>query len=160
MASRNTGSNTDTPLTFSVGVIEVVTGLPLDVYLRRRILEPLGMIDTTYAVSAVQSERLAKGLRAQREQALTPVNVASRRDRRGTEELSGRRRRHCFQPWMISRVLVKCSAMAASWPERGSSGPHKSVALMGANHLTGLAVPFHNLGVGHGFGLVGVAMRR
>ena len=34
----------------------------------------------------------------------------------------------------------------------------KSLELMVANHLTGLAVPFHNLGVGHGFGL-GVGVR-
>ena len=34
----------------------------------------------------------------------------------------------------------------------------KSLDLMVANHLSGLAVPFHNCGVGHGFGL-GVGVR-
>src|ERR1700733_3555201 len=41
-------------------VIEVVSGSRLDAYLQTRILEPLGMIDTGYAVAAAEKGRLAK----------------------------------------------------------------------------------------------------
>ncbi len=40
-------------------VIEVITGQPLDVYLRQRIFEPLGMKDTGFTVPAEKRSRLA-----------------------------------------------------------------------------------------------------
>jgi len=40
-------------------VLEVITGDPLDVLLRRRILEPLGMDETTWSVGATDGNRLA-----------------------------------------------------------------------------------------------------
>ena len=39
-------------------VVEVVSGAPLDAYLRREVLEPLGMSDTGFLVTAEQRDRL------------------------------------------------------------------------------------------------------
>lgn len=41
-------------------IIEVVSGLPYEVFLQRRVLDPLGMKDTTFKPSAEQLARLAK----------------------------------------------------------------------------------------------------
>jgi CubicO group peptidase (beta-lactamase class C family) len=101
-------------------VIEVVSGLRLDAYLQARILEPLGMFDTSYAVSDSQRARLAKVYEHDTDGSLRPVTSLQ------GETVEGRR----------------------DYPGE----------LMIANHLTGLAVPFIDLGVGHGFGL-GVAVR-
>jgi methyl acetate hydrolase len=38
--------------------VEVVSGLPLEVYFRQHIFTPLGMVDTDYVVSSAQQERL------------------------------------------------------------------------------------------------------
>jgi CubicO group peptidase (beta-lactamase class C family) len=54
------------------------------------------------------------------------------------------------------RSLRPDALQRRNWQERESSDV--AWELMIANHLTGLAVPFHNLSVGEGFGLV-VAVR-
>ena len=38
--------------------VEAVSGLPLEVYFRQRIFDPLGMVDTDYVVSSAQQSRL------------------------------------------------------------------------------------------------------
>ena len=79
-------------------VIEVVSGLRLDAYLKARILEPLGMFDTTYAVSDSQKARLAKVYEHDTDGSLRPVAVSSRRDCRGAKGLSRRRIGFVFDP--------------------------------------------------------------
>ena len=54
-------------------IIEVVSGLRLDAYLQARILELLGMFDTTYAVSDFRRRRLAKVYEHDADGALRPV---------------------------------------------------------------------------------------
>lgn len=44
-------------------IIEVVSGLPYEEFLQTRLLEPLGMDDTTFFPTAAQVERLAKAYR-------------------------------------------------------------------------------------------------
>lgn len=41
-------------------LVEVLSGLPLDVYLRERIFEPLGMVDTGFCVPSAKEPRLAR----------------------------------------------------------------------------------------------------
>jgi CubicO group peptidase (beta-lactamase class C family) len=41
-------------------IIEIVSGMPLDMFMQRRLFEPLGMKDTTFWPSPSQLERLAK----------------------------------------------------------------------------------------------------
>jgi CubicO group peptidase (beta-lactamase class C family) len=54
-------------------VIEVVSGKRLDAYLKTRIFEPLGMIDTGYAVTGARKERLAKVYQHDSSGTLRPV---------------------------------------------------------------------------------------
>jgi CubicO group peptidase (beta-lactamase class C family) len=53
-------SYNDADTTTVARVIEVVSGVPYDAFLRHRLLEPLGMKDTTFFPSALQLTRLAK----------------------------------------------------------------------------------------------------
>jgi len=39
-------------------IVEIVSGMPLDVFMKRRIFDPLGMVDTGFHMSAAQRERL------------------------------------------------------------------------------------------------------
>jgi len=40
-------------------IIEIVSGLPYDEFLRRRLIDPLGMVDTTFRLNADQARRVA-----------------------------------------------------------------------------------------------------
>ena len=53
-------------------IIEVVSGMPYEAFLAKRIFEPLGMKDTVFAPDAGQQERLAK-LYGVKEKKLTPA---------------------------------------------------------------------------------------
>jgi CubicO group peptidase (beta-lactamase class C family) len=137
-------------------VIEVVTGTRLDTYLKARILEPLGMIDTAYEVTGIQKERLAKVYEHKADGALRPVTSLK------GEAVEGKRDFPGGGGGLFSTLddFARFGQMLCN----GGALPgvriigRKSLELMVANHLTGLAVPFHNLGVGHGFGL-GVGVR-
>jgi len=41
-------------------IIEVISGMPFETFMRRRLFEPLGMVDTTYLPTDAQVARLAK----------------------------------------------------------------------------------------------------
>jgi CubicO group peptidase (beta-lactamase class C family) len=137
-------------------VIEVVSGSRLDAYLQARILEPLGMIDTGYVVTATEKGRLAKVYEHVPGGPLRPVTSL-----RG-EVVEGQRDFPGGGGGLFSTLddFAKFGQMllnGGEWAGARIIG-RKSLELMVANHLTGLAVPFHNLGVGHGFGL-GVGVR-
>ena len=53
-------------------IVESVSGEPLDVHFRRHILDPLGMRDTAFVISAQQREREASGHRRQPDGSLAP----------------------------------------------------------------------------------------
>jgi CubicO group peptidase (beta-lactamase class C family) len=137
-------------------VIEVVSGSRLDAYLQARILEPLGMIDTGYAVTATEKGRLAKVYEHGPGGALRPVTSLEGEFVEGQRDFPG------GGAGLFSTLddFAKFGQMllnGGEWAGTRIIG-RKSLELMVANHLTGLAVPFHNKGVGHGFGL-GVAVR-
>jgi CubicO group peptidase (beta-lactamase class C family) len=137
-------------------VIEVVSGQRLDAYLNERILEPLGMIDTTYAVTGARKERLAKVYEHGIDGALRPVPSL-----RG-EIVEGQRNFPGGGGGLFSTLddFARFGQMLCDKGELAGTRiiGRKTWELMVTNHLTGLAVPFHNLGVGHGFGL-GVDVR-
>jgi CubicO group peptidase (beta-lactamase class C family) len=137
-------------------VIEVVTGLRLDASLRTRILEPLGMIDTAYAVADDQKERLAKVYEHSGSGALRPATSLQGELVEGQRDFPG------GGAGLFSTLddFARFAQMLCNGGELAGVRiiGRKSLDLMVANHLTGLAVPFHNLGVGHGFGL-GVGVR-
>jgi CubicO group peptidase (beta-lactamase class C family) len=137
-------------------VIEVVSGFRLDAYLQAHILEPLGMIDTGYAVTAAEKGRLAKVYEHGPGGAFRPVTSLEGEFVEGQRDFPG------GGAGLFSTLddFAKFGQMllnGGEWAGARIIG-RKSLELMVANHLTGLAVPFHNKGVGHGFGL-GVAVR-
>ena len=137
-------------------VIEIVSGLRLDTYLNARILEPLGMVDTAYAVSAAQKERLAIVYEHSANGDLRPVTSLQGEVVEGQRDFPG------GGAGLFSTLddFARFGQMLCNGGELAGARiiGRKSVELMVANHLTGLAVPFHNLGVGYGYGL-GVDVR-
>ena len=137
-------------------VIEVVSGLRLDAYLSARILEPLEMIDTAYAVTGTRRERLTKVYEHGIGGALWQAPSLQ------GEVVEGRRNFPTGGSGLFSTLddFARFGQMLCNGGELLGVRiiGRKTWELMVANHLTGLAVPFHNLGVGHGFGL-GVGVR-
>ena len=137
-------------------VIEVVSGLRLDAYLNARILEPLGMIDTAYAVTDTRKERLAKVYEHAAGGALQPVKSLP------GELVEGQMTFPTGGHGLFSTLddLACFGQMLCNGGELAGNRiiGRKSLELMISNHLTGLADPFHNLGTGHGYGL-GVGVR-
>lgn len=57
------------------GIIEVVSGQPLDAFLRARILEPLGMVNTAFWVEGDARSRLTTVYQRAEDRPLTPIEV-------------------------------------------------------------------------------------
>ena len=137
-------------------VIEVVTGLRLDAYLKARILEPLGMVDTGYGVTDTKTERLAKVYEHGDGGALQPVKSLK------GELVEGQRNFPGGGSGLFSTLddFARFGQMLCNGGELAGERiiGRKTLQLMVSNHLTGLTVPFHNLGTGHGYGL-GVGVR-
>ena len=95
-------------------VIEVVSGKRLDAYLNTRILEPLGTIDTGYAVTGARKERLAKVYQHGSDGDPASGSLSGGRDRRGAKKFSGRRDWSTFQPSTIMLVFLRCFATEVS----------------------------------------------
>lgn len=70
-------------------LIEVLSGQPLDVYLREHILQPLGMHDTGFTVSAEQLPRLACNYERQRDGRLRLIDAPERTQYRECTFFSG-----------------------------------------------------------------------
>jgi CubicO group peptidase (beta-lactamase class C family) len=137
-------------------VIEVVTGQRLDLFLSRRLFEPLNMVDTGYSVDASRLDRLAKVYEHGSGGILRPVTSL-----RG-ESTYGQRDFPAGGSGLFS-TLDDYARFAQMLCNRGELDGHRFIGrktweLMVANHLTIASVPFCDLAVGHGFGL-GVAVR-
>jgi CubicO group peptidase (beta-lactamase class C family) len=137
-------------------VIEVISGQRLDAFLHARILGPLEMVDTGYGVTDTRKERLAKVYQHDRDGVLRPVETMV------GELVKGQM---TFPPGGhgLFSTLDDLACFAQMLCNGGELAGvrilgRKSLDLMCANHLTGLADPFHNLGTGHGYGL-GVGVR-
>jgi CubicO group peptidase (beta-lactamase class C family) len=137
-------------------VIEVVSGLRLDAYLNARILGPLGMFETTYAVPGPQKGRLATVYEHGTHGSLRPVPSLRGETVEGERDFPGGGSGLFSTLDDYARFAQMLCNGGELFGERIIG--RKSWELMIANHLTGLADPFINLGVGHGFGL-GVAVR-
>lgn len=137
-------------------VIEVVSGLRLDAFLKARILDPLGMFETSYAVSDSQKARLAKVYEHRADGSLHPVPPLRGETVEGQRDYPGGGSGLFTTLDDYARFAQMLCNGGEFFGERIIG--RKCWELMITNHLTGLAFPFINLGVGHGFGL-GVAMR-
>jgi len=54
---RGANGNTVSPAFSSWRIVEIVSGVPFEVFLRKRIFDPLGMKDTTFYLTAAQMPR-------------------------------------------------------------------------------------------------------
>ena len=137
-------------------VIEVVSGQRLDEFLNTRVLGPLGMIDTDFCVPDAKKERLAKVYQHAGGSGLEAVPSLQ------GEIVEGRRKYPSGGTGLFS-TLDDFARFGEMLCKRGVLEEtriigRKTFESMISNHLSGLAVPFHNLSQGHGFGL-GVGVR-
>jgi CubicO group peptidase (beta-lactamase class C family) len=137
-------------------VIEVVSGRSLGDYLNKRIFGPLAMPDTNFAVPVGDRARLAKVYEHGAGGDLRPVASL-------TGEVEDGVRKYPSGGSGLFSTLDDFARFCQMLCNRGELNGsrilgRKTVELMVANHLSGLAIPYHNLGYGHGFGL-GVAVR-
>lgn len=133
-------------------VIEVVSGMPLGEFLRERILAPLGMVDTAFHVEPGQHHRIAEPY---------PVDP----DTGEAVRLLDPRRRPALE--MGGGGLMSTAAdylrFLQMMLDGGRAGDRrlvsrKTIELMTADHLGGIAADSPLLPAGHGFGL-GFAVR-
>ncbi len=137
-------------------VIELVSGQRLDRFLNERILGPLNMVDTSYAVDPSRKERLAKVYEHGSERRLQQVQSLQ------GELIEGQRDFPQGGAGLFS-TLDDYARFAQMLCNRGELDGtrligRKTWELMVSNHLTITTTPFHDLGPGHGFGL-GVTVR-
>jgi CubicO group peptidase (beta-lactamase class C family) len=137
-------------------VLEVVSGQRLDDFLKARVLDPLGMVDTDFSVPEAKKDRLAKVYQHAEGGALQPVPPLE------GEIVEGRREYPGGGAGLFSTLddFARFGQMLCNGGELEKIRiiGRKTYELMISNHLSGLADPFHNLSTGYGFGL-GVGVR-
>jgi CubicO group peptidase (beta-lactamase class C family) len=137
-------------------ILEVVSGQQLDEFLKTSILGPLGMIDTDFCVPEAKKDRLARVYQHADGIALKPVPSLQ------GEIVEGQRQYPSGGAGLFSTLddFARFGQMLCNGGELEEVRiiGRKTYELMISNHLTGLAVPFHNLSQGYGFGL-GVGLR-
>ncbi|WP_221029810.1 serine hydrolase domain-containing protein [Actomonas aquatica] len=140
-------------------VIEVASGLPLDVFLTQRILEPLGMHDTHFYLPAAKRDRLAAVYSKRGDGALERAPAA------GTMESQGHYVTGPRQSFSGGAGLLSTARDYATFLQMLANGgtfkgerilSRKSVELMHVNHLRpGVGFPWgEGLGFGLGFRIV------
>ena len=117
-------------------LIEVISGQPLDAYLREHVFEPLGMRDTGFVIADRQVRAVRRQLRAPGRRHASSCSTIRRRARTAQRALPLRRRRAGLDG---ARLL---SASAAMLRNRGELDGvrllgRKTVELMTMNHLPG-----------------------
>ncbi len=154
-------------------VIEVIAGMPLDAYLKQRIFEPLGMVDTDFYVPQEKRDRLAALYTLDKEGHLTVMQATDPDD-----PTAGDWAEMAQRPQFLSGGggLVSTAADYLRFGEMLRNGGawngvrllgRKTVALMTMNHLptwgnsvaltVGALHPFEDPAMGFGLG-VGVLM--
>lgn len=133
-------------------VIEVATGVPLGEFLRARILAPLGMVDTAFHVAPAQHHRIAEPYPVDPDTG-EPVRLLDPRRQPALEMGGGGLMSTAADYLRFLRMMI----------EGGRAGDRrlvsrKTVELMTADHLGGIAADSPLLPPGHGFGL-GFAVR-
>jgi len=132
-------------------VIEIITGQPLDEFLSERVLGPLGMNDTSYAVPESKRYRLAAAYRENATGRLERISTLTNED-----EIGVRRYPHggtgLFSTIDDYAKFAETLRRGGEWNGVRLLG-RKTVELMTANHLSGLRIPYHSFTPGYGFGL-------
>ena len=137
-------------------VIEVVSGQTLYQFMKARILDPLGMADTSfYVADAAKFPRIAEPFKADRK---FGVN-ADVSDPAQAGEIRVRRRRHGVDGRRLFALRSRCCSMAGNLDGKRYLTP-ATIAYMTSDHVGGLGLGSAYLpGDGYGFGL-GFSVRR
>ena len=112
-----------------------------------RILEPLGMIDTGYAMTGARKERLAKVYEHGSGGTLRPVPSLGERSPRG-KEIFREAGLVCFSTLDDYARFAQMLCNGGELAGERIIGRKTRELMVVPNHLTGLAVPFHNQGCG------------
>jgi CubicO group peptidase (beta-lactamase class C family) len=137
-------------------VIEVVSGQPFDLFLKERILDPLGMVDTSFSVDQAKRDRLAKVYEHGKNGELQPV------DNFEFEVIEGVKKFPMGGAGLFSTIedYSRFGQMLCNGGELNGVRilGRKTFEQMTVDHLAGLPVVNRSFTEGYGFGL-GVAVR-
>jgi CubicO group peptidase (beta-lactamase class C family) len=137
-------------------VVEVVAGQPFDLFLKERILDPLGMTDTSYVVDESKRNRLAKVYEHGTHGALQPVQSFE------FEVTEGRKKFAMGGSGLFSTIedYSRFAQMLCNGGELNGVSilSRKAFEQMTVDHLAGKPVVNRTFTEGYGFGL-GVAVR-
>jgi CubicO group peptidase (beta-lactamase class C family) len=133
-------------------VVEVVSGATLGEFLRRRILEPLGMVDTAFHVPPAQQHRIAEpfALDPDTGEAVSLLDVR----RAPALEMGGGGLVSTAADYLRFLLMLQSGGRYVG----GRLASRKTIELMTSDHLGTIATGSPLLPPGHGFGL-GFAVR-
>jgi CubicO group peptidase (beta-lactamase class C family) len=137
-------------------LVEVVSGQPFDLFLQRRILEPLGMADTGFRIDATKLNRLAKVYEHGTNGGLQPVQHFE------FEAVEGQKKFPMGGSGLFSTIedYSRFAQMLCNGGELNGVRilSRKAFEQMTVDHLAGKPVANRTYSEGYGFGL-GVAVR-
>ncbi|HRO58236.1 MAG TPA: serine hydrolase domain-containing protein [Burkholderiaceae bacterium] len=133
-------------------VVEVVSGQPLGAFLRERILEPLGMVDTAFHVPSAEQHRIAEPFAVDPDNG-EPVRLLDPRRAPALEMGGGGLMSTASDYARFVQMLIDGGRFGGT-----RLVGRKTIELMSADHLGAIPVSSPLLPPGHGFGL-GFAVR-
>ena len=137
-------------------VVEVVSGRPFDLFLKERILDPLGMVDTNFSVDQAKRDRLAKVYEHGKNGELQAV------DNFEFEVIEGVKKFPMGGAGLFSTIedYSRFGQMLCNGGELNGVRilSRKAFEQMTVDHLCGLRITNRTYSEGYGFGL-GVAVR-
>jgi len=134
-------------------LVEVVSGQTLGTFLQREIFEPLGMVDTGFAVPPAQQHRIAEAF-AHDPDGGVPMKLINPREVPALESGGG----GLMSTAMDYARFLQCLRNGGELDGHRLLGRH-TLAFMTADHLGDIPIDGTLLPPGHGFGL-GFAVRR
>lgn len=145
------------PTQLASRIVEVVSGMPYDRFLRERLFAPLGMLDTGFDVPPAKRHRIA-------EMSTTDGDGKLAAPAPGTVAPAGERLNPYFSgAGGLYSTAKDYAAFAQMLLDGGRHGKtrilsRKSVELMMANHLTHLSPPVNEFSPAEGWGLGGMVV--
>jgi CubicO group peptidase (beta-lactamase class C family) len=137
-------------------VVEVVSGQSFDLFLKERILDPLGMVDTSFSVDQAKRDRLAKVYEHGKNGELQPVDDFE------FEVIEGVKKFPMGGAGLFSTIedYSRFGQMLCNGAELNGVRilSRKAFEQMTVDHLAGLRITNRSFTEGYGFGL-GVAVR-
>lgn len=133
-------------------LVEVVAGVPFDAFMRERIFEPLGLVDTTFSVAAEKRARIVEMTVTGENGQLVPARGPA-----GAGEMMKRYPGGAGGLYSTAADYARFCQMLLNGGELEGVSilGRKTVQLMMSNHLTHLDPPVNEFSSAEGFGLGG-----